>query len=136
MGSNQERFISYDEAVGILNALVIEKGAEFVYSEHYESCVNWDTQGQPRCIVGHLVGRKGWIPDLHSDHMTDNCTEVAVLFEDLSIDADDRTMGLLSRVQMEQDQNVPWGDAVQIGVEYTKDGGDWMDEQAERNGWE
>lgn len=128
------RRLDYDEAVGILNALVIDKGEGYVYTDEYTNCVNWDANtGEPRCIVGHVVAAKRWVPVLDVGMLSDfgGCA-VETLVTGLRIDLDRRTLDLLRNVQGDQDQGVPWGRAVEAAIEKTKDGNWVSPEERER----
>lgn len=122
------RELDYGQAVVFLEKAVAEKGPDFTYhtrelNEHEratwyasddmveEGCLYFDN-GQPSCIVGHVLSYMGY----------DNAPEGApaqIALTTLGIAMDDETRRLLTDVQRRQDNGIPWGEAVNksLGLE-------------------
>lgn len=123
------RYLSYEEAVQALEAVVERKGRDYVYQKpsvqwpeddkwevHFVgdggNCLNWLPDGTPSCIVGQLVVDKGWLPGTPGDITDNESSEVTELFTELDIEVDEKTMQLLRLAQTNQDLGIPYGEAV------------------------
>lgn len=57
--------IDVDTVLGVMEEIVAEFGADYVYTDHYESCQYVSDEGQPACIVGQVLARLDLpLPDL------------------------------------------------------------------------
>jgi hypothetical protein len=150
-----ERPLSYDDVRRILLAVIEERGGlDFVYhglgpdevfgdqpenSEYrqkpatWSSCVNFDKDGKPSCVVGHLVDvvlgnedeLRAWFRDpdhrmIAANQAYDELVDAGVL------ERDGRTFHLLCTIQEMQDTGNTWGSAYESALlqanEYDKDG--------------
>lgn len=113
------KHLDYGQAVVFLEKAVAEKGANYVYEsiETEEAYGEYDEMrdvqtaclyfhdGQPSCIVGHVLSYMGYTEATEGQSATQ-------AIHNLGIEADARTQALLSEVQEAQDQGVAWGRAV------------------------
>jgi hypothetical protein len=107
--------ITYDEALqGLLDAVNL-KGKDHIYEEAFEVC-SYLRHDEPSCIVGHLMINTLEIDPLSI--MGIEGTDAGYALAALGFEMDDDTMNLLTEVQRTQDHGVPWGEAVEIAVEF------------------
>jgi hypothetical protein len=112
------RTLGYDEALTWLERIVQEKGADYVYSEDKrvgrteasKSCANWDNDGQPSCIVGHLAIQGGYV----QPNSYDQFSAAGTLFHSNGIELDEKASILLYEVQRQQDMSIPWGQSLEL----------------------
>jgi hypothetical protein len=124
------KHIRFDEqkVVTDLRAVVATKGPDYVYprgGKHGgmgEDCVYFEPNGEPSCIIGHVLARHGvTLEDLRHD--TEDLNEgssVAQLIMDglLRLDGPyERDLrDFLQDVQAFQDRGVPWGPALDFAL--------------------
>lgn len=64
MGESQKkRVVNAREAINLLDTAVTMKGRDYVYPTP-GTCVNWNDDGTPSCIVGHVLHYLGATPEL------------------------------------------------------------------------
>ena len=110
--------LSYDDTLGLLREVIAEKGEDYVYDSPIEprSRCLYVHDGQPGCIVGHVLHRAGvsveglagvedWTP---LDH------EVVPQFCGWAAEP---ALELLAAVQVEQDAGATWGEALRRALE-------------------
>lgn len=100
--------IVFDDAVQALKELAAER-PDYVYER--DLCVYTHENGEPGCIVGHVLDRLG-LPRPGFDESR-NTQGIRML----GFDMDDRTRRLLEDAQEYQDDRETWGAAVEIAVE-------------------
>ena len=106
--------ITYDEVLrGLLDAVNL-KGEDHVY-EDLEMC-SYLRCGEPSCIVGYLMINTLEINPLSI--LGIEGTDAGYALAALGFEMDDDTMNLLTEVQRAQDHGTPWGEAVEIAVEF------------------
>lgn len=114
--------ITWDQIQSVLDDLVAEKGADFVYeplsipgSNPRSICTYLHGQ-EPGCLVGHVLLRLGvdreWLAGEEGSSGGD-----VVTYSDLEIEDLTRVAKFLSQVQGYQDDSIPWGQAVQMARE-------------------
>ena len=105
--------LTYDQALEGLQKAVQDRGEGFVYQEaypeHRDACYYFETDGQPACIVGHVLHQNGYdgpdpVGDVH------RVREVGVLA------CDEEAALLLGYAQTFQDRGSSWGEAVASAV--------------------
>lgn len=110
------RVVTYEETLRALNETVREKGYKHTYQRRgvVGYCYNvW--QGQPDCIVGHVLIRLGvpieWfdVDSRENDGVGDVCK--ALYLQDL-FEFEEDAKDLLGYTQAAQDNGTPWGEAV------------------------
>lgn len=122
------RYLKYDEALELLNECVAERGADYVYQDHFGvSCVNWiegggtviDRNGgsevyqgpsQPGCIVGMVMAKL-----LGEEAVAGRPEGTLPVFCDRVVFSN-KAYTLLAYAQTRQDAKVTWGEAVESGV--------------------
>lgn len=134
---------TYEDALLALRNQVAKKGALHVYEKPLHRdvfakvdpedqtamhCVNWTLDGQPSCIVGHVVADLGLIPTSDVKRRALARSSAQGLLHGLGVPVTLKAALLLARVQDKQDSGVPWGLAVERGVEAVRD----MPEHGER----
>lgn len=107
-----KRTLTLEQARELLHRAVAEKGADYVYTSRknpqFAQCV-YVENGQPSCIIGHVVNYLG-VP---LDAIKEGVGPDQVL-SDAGITAESTTAKLLHHAQLQQDQGIPWGQAVAI----------------------
>jgi hypothetical protein len=99
--------------------VVAEKGADYVCPkldvDHQPVC-QYVIDGAPSCLVGHVFALAGVSVDELSrvEDYAPNDTQWRPQF---AAWADDAARVLLTAVQMRQDEDWPWGEAVQRAIE-------------------
>jgi hypothetical protein len=107
--------ITYYEALrGLIDAVKL-KGEDYVYGEELEMC-SYVRHDGPSCIVGHLMINTLGVDPLSIRKYEG--TDAGYAMASLGFEMDDDTMNLLTEVQRMQDLGTPWGEAVQVAVEY------------------
>lgn len=109
----RERKIGYDELLTTLTEIV-GKSPEYVYEPvgEWHKCL-YANQGQPSCLIGHALHHLGFsIEELEAFDMQ----EGPFAF-DIGVWEDDKTEKLASLVQLEQDKRMPWGEALENGID-------------------
>lgn len=106
--------LDYGQALVFLEKAVADKGPDYVYrrttpvtESEYETgqtCLYFE-QGQPSCIVGHVMSYMGVTHSREGINAGHALTEAGIA-------ADARTRRFLEEVQEKQDNGVPWGEAV------------------------
>jgi hypothetical protein len=101
----------------ILDALVEEYGADYVYPEADNGCL-YVRDGAPSCIIGHVYNRLGVPLEVLAANEFTTASEVA--HRALGVDIYNNEGGdfipiarYLDRIQREQDSTIPWGQAVE-----------------------
>lgn len=102
---------------------VVEENPDYVYAEDEKflddfdevSCVYFDEDGKPACVVGHVFDRLGVDPDviMAQNGMPFVFNYFRKLFSGLSHDFVDR----VSIVQRHQDGGSTWAEAYRLGME-------------------
>jgi hypothetical protein len=102
--------ITFDEAVELLDRAVAEKGEDYIYprSAGEAECL-YVEDGQPSCIVGHVLFWKGLT--LERIESIEGMSAFALNDYDW-LDLDEKAEALLWKTQSRQDSGVPWGRAV------------------------
>lgn len=120
--------VTYEDALGLLQRQVEKKGADYIYTDHYEDCElagrkPGTDEAEPRCIVGHVYADLG-VPviDLVSIYGTVGCETVRFDYE-YGIRFEQDAIDLLRSAQREQDGGMPWGDAVKHAQIWARPGG-------------
>lgn len=100
---------------------VAEERPDFVYAPPNDqgACV-YVHEGEPSCIVGHVLVRMG-VPTEHLDFdVPDNIPTAIGLLSRLEetglVDVNSDDAWVLERAQREQDSGVPWGKAVKMAL--------------------
>lgn len=105
--------LDYDETLSLLNRAVAEKGEDYTADDQYFK------DGQPHCIVGHVLAYKGL--DINSSEYEGEFPyEGMAVHEIRTLYCDEKAMHLLTLVQEYQDEGWYWGEAVndaKIGTE-------------------
>jgi len=114
--------ITFDSTVTGLKALVEEEGADFVYAKREGVCVY---DGKPDCIVGRFLAAQGVPLERLKEADTGSFGSGLAahsLMRDLGdegvISYDGSARSLLSEVQHNQDQGLPWGVALSEALAY------------------
>ncbi len=111
--------VSYQEVLNIAQNVVLEFGADYVYprsdgsARSDEGCVYFE-DGEPSCIVGHVLDRLGVTEDSFQDQ-TSNEFDVYQMVRtepNLPIEFSPDALRFLREAQMMQDEGSPWGVAV------------------------
>lgn len=115
--------ITFDMALEALNAVVDEKGDDYVY-EGGRMSRTYAAYDEPSCIVGNALHRLGVpIPTLvEMDHCTIggeaiSSRKVLEVLEGSGFILDNDAVMLLATAQVLQDAEIPWGDAVRMARE-------------------
>jgi hypothetical protein len=106
--------LDYGQALVFLEKAIGEKSPDYVYKrvtemteeeeENGQSCLYFE-QGQPSCIVGHVLSYMGINSAPEGSGAGHALTQ-------LGVHADPKTKALLEDVQERQDDGVPWGEAL------------------------
>jgi hypothetical protein len=127
------KHLTYEDAVlGLKKALAV-KGEDYVYERPkfplndgltIEACAYFTAEGQPSCIVGHVMADLGHtINDLDQiassyDGTFNTGATASTAMDYLGYELDEKTRCLLSVAQDYQDSGHRWGEAVEVAVEY------------------
>lgn len=116
--------IDYDTALNLLQRAVNEKGEDYVYKrkEPFGSCMYFDENKQPDCIIGHVLSYLGITYDNLSTATLKgedvNITAVNTLMYHKVIATDSvKTKTLLKKAQIYQDEGSTWGTALELAIE-------------------
>lgn len=134
--------ITYDKALSTIREIVSEFGEDYVYERVNDGC-RYVSNGVPSCIVGHALVRWGVDPDLINSWDADQrpmevngemtykqdgiyaanfaWDALRGLRQDGHLEITDEAIVFLDAVQWEQDHGTPWGEAMEIGRDKTKD---------------
>ena len=104
--------ITFEEALEGLRGAIALKGADYVYDTH-GGC-KYYKNGEPSCIVGHVLAPFGLSPD--ADELPDGAG-VIDLWDAGILRADARTLKLLGTCQEYQDTGDTWGKSLEIALE-------------------
>lgn len=110
--------IGTEQVLALLDRVVQAKGADYVYPGiSGDMCYNFETQGAPSCIVGHVLAELGVTKDQAAEVRVDGSAGVNDTVEALvkagwkytfSIGA----VAVLYKAQNVQDQRQSWGEAL------------------------
>lgn len=102
-----------------LDELVAEKGEDYVYERNEEARCTYVRDGAPSCIVGHLLAKIGVPIEELAQRETRGAGGMIALLNEAGFlttaewpEAHD-VEHLLAAVQINQDSQIPWGQAVQ-----------------------
>lgn len=116
-----------EEAVRLMEEVVSEKGADYVYkpvslSDGSKSCF-YVRDGQPSCLVGHALVRAGWtIDEVHGLDGIGNDAPTAseiYLYKEFS-NLPREVCETFDAAQHEQDGGNSWGDALERARDYCR----------------
>jgi hypothetical protein len=113
--------ITWDQIQSVLDDLVAEKGADYVYeppvSEYgdHEDC-QYLHHGEPGCLIGHLLVRLGEDEDWLASREGENALDV-VKYSHLEFEDRTHVATFLAQAQGYQDDCIPWGQAVRMARE-------------------
>lgn len=97
--------LEYDETVALLDRAVAEMGEDHTAGDQYFK------DGQPHCIVGHVLAYKGL--DINSSEYGGEFPYEGVAVHGIrTLHCDEKSIDLLTRVQNLQDEGWYWGNAV------------------------
>jgi hypothetical protein len=120
------RFLTYDDAVELARAAVVERGSEFVYPDTWRRipgnrasrCLYvLPNSDECACIIGVMLKRHGVSPRLLKDY---EGFTVLMVFSLLKIRIDGKTVEFLAELQYGQDQGLSWGDALDSALNLVK----------------
>lgn len=109
--------LTYTRTLQLLREVIAEKGEDFVYEPFVDedgfSMCRYVVQGQPSCLVGHVLHRAGIsLTELAGvEDTTPNSSDGP--WEDWGTAA---ALDLLAEVQEKQDQGVAWGEALALAI--------------------
>lgn len=120
------RTYTYDETLAELRKIVAEKGEDFVYYGNPDdqddiSCY-YVKDGQPDCIVGHLLVNLGVELELldHNDGIGQGFARTVLADLKNYVSFDEKTVSLLAAAQIYQDRHETWGESLQKAVKYAE----------------
>lgn len=114
--AREARVIDANTVLSLMNAAVDEKGVDYIYTQEFEVCQNFDPgTGDPKCIVGHILYDLGVT--------SDDCRDgggVGHTVNTLRRTRPELTLTLgavmvMQAAQTAQDSGVAWGQARDIG---------------------
>lgn len=115
--------ITYDMALEALNAVVDEKGGDYVY-EGGRMSRTYAAYDEPSCIVGNALHRLGvsisTLTEMDRrtiDGAAISSRKVLEVLEGSGFILDNGSVMLLATAQVLQDAEIPWGDAVRMARE-------------------
>jgi len=106
--------LSYEDALQGLKDAVAKNGPDFRYKkpgDFYTICRNFDLEGNPSCIAGHVY--YGIDPTWAKDFDV-NVAPVQMLVSIGDLKVDRKTEILLRIAQNKQDEGMLWGKAVEL----------------------
>lgn len=116
-------FITFDMALEALNAVVGEKGDDYVY-EGGRMSRTYAVYDAPSCIVGNALHRLGvsisTLTEMDRrtiDGAAISSRKVLEVLEGSGFILDNDAVMLLATAQVLQDAEIPWGDAVRMARE-------------------
>jgi hypothetical protein len=116
---------SYNDIKIRLEHIVEEAGEGFVYTQRYregelDSGCEYAWQGKPDCVIGHLLVELGVpVEDMGEGKVFDGNTidyYGPKLDLDYSITFDSKAVDLMNIFQADQDNGIPWGEALRVGI--------------------
>ena len=115
--------IAFDMALEALNAVVDEKGGDYVY-EGGRTSRTYVAYDEPSCIVGNALHRLGvsisTLTEMDRrtiDGAAISSRKVLEVLEGSGFILDNDAVMLLATAQVLQDAEIPWGDAVRMARE-------------------
>lgn len=135
--------LTFEKAQELVDAAIAERGEDYVYSKQAGSCLyvhsdSWfhDERGEwvrvnekPGCIVGvALVNLGVGMDELVSINTLDASAALQHL-EQRGVWVETEAVDFLSRVQVSQDNGMPWGEArdrANLGQVYSKSSESWI----------
>lgn len=106
--------LTYEQALEGLERAVAEKGEDYIDPRvdapdgDEGECMNWNPDGTPSCIVGHILSYHGGTKDSIGEGT------VLRLRDNKKLKADRLAYDLLAAAQDYQDRGMTWRDAVDI----------------------
>jgi hypothetical protein len=95
-----------------LEAVISAKGADYVYEQIDGSCRYLDDNGNPSCIIGHILVNAGADTDAISSF---EGAAARSMFQHLGINSTWKLDTLITNVQAKQDAGYSWGYALEMG---------------------
>ena len=117
--------INLEQGIALLDGLVEEKGAGFLYS----GPCNYERNGQPDCLIGQALAKAGvpiqtlrkmdtldWSPVDEDGNKVFTGTDISTILYSHEFDGDfildEEATNLFAEAQRLQDLQEPWGEAV------------------------
>lgn len=107
--------VAYD----LLKAVVDERGGGYVYdTEEHDGCRYADDDGQPACLIGHVLSHLGVLDAIEARHQAETIGAAPVKDVVYSAAAGrgiritDFAFDVWAAAQDVQDKGEPWGDAL------------------------
>lgn len=119
--------IGTERTLELLAKVVEAKGADYVYpGTAGDTCYNFEVQGAPSCIVGHVLAELGVTKDQAAEVRVDGSAGVNDTVEALVRNGWKYTFSIgavavLYRAQNVQDQRRSWGDALRMAAVAAED---------------
>ncbi len=109
--------LTYEKALELLMRAVEEKGEDYCYEEpsEFDSCIYFEHDASPSCIVGHVLHYLGFEPSEHwmaAYNVDQHVPCILGTFGYLTGGLTAAACLLLVAAQGYQDQAYPWGECV------------------------
>lgn len=111
---------TYEDVLLSLKNIVHAMGEEYVDpSSRDRSCVYYEGNGEPSCLVGHFLYEQELVMAHDSDKYEDQSAETVVRsLEALDVASfDARSIELLQRAQENQDYGYSWGESLSSAID-------------------
>lgn len=112
-----EKLVGKDEVLGLLSEVVAEKGEDYVYKDHFLSCVNFVDGIHPACVAGHVYHKLGLTSeDVGQGTVTDAVLQMVMKGAVERVQFTVEGALVLSVAQAVQDNGGTWGLAEKVAA--------------------
>lgn len=110
---------TYEDVLLSLKEIVHDKGEHYIYPRAMQTCLYYEDNGEPSCIVGHFLHKHDILQadqeDIYEGNNAESLCDYLKLVD--IAEFDDRSRLLLQEAQECQDWGYTWGNSLNTAVE-------------------
>lgn len=110
---------TYEDVLQSLKHIVHAKGEDYIYNRARQSCVYYEQNGEPSCLIGHFLYENELVMAVDAEEYEQNDAQSVVwkLEEKGIAQIDERATYLLQNAQECQDWGHSWGASLNTAIE-------------------
>lgn len=110
---------TYEDVLQSLKNIVHAKGEDYIYNNARRTCVYYEKNGEPSCLVGHFLYENELVMAVDAEEYEENDAQSVVwkLGNKGIAEIDERATYLLQNAQECQDWGHSWGDSLSTAIE-------------------
>lgn len=119
-------YLSQKKFIELAKKAVAKMGPDYIYRPPGGyGCVYFDEEGEPSCILGHIISDLGITSENVGNHNSKTCDKIIGSKNDspwrgkIMVHASPRVQVALRDLQRKQDMGVPWGRALEEALKHS-----------------